>query len=223
METISSSRWRKFAAAPATPTSPAQAGTEAIAKGLSSSPTLRVGFGRRTILDEGVVGTRAQCVLGLHAPTDPVDYTDAEVLCWAGVHSGETPASVCTDRGLTDPEVADPDYIRDPALNLHITEVRSEEGNGYRWRNGALTVQLLAVNSDNTVAFELQPPDDGSNLKYLPVKSNHRFGGTYAKAFSAAKVQGKTVITADEFHQGRQRERPALRDQHVLALQRTGG
>ena len=179
------------------------AGTEAQAKGLSESPTLRVGFGQRSILDGGIVGTRAQCVLGLHAPTDPVDYTDAEVLCWADNALNGGSAAMCT--GLTNPETADPGYIRDPADNLHITEVRSEEGNGYRWRNGALTIQLLAVNEVNgvaKVAFELQPPDDGSNLKYLPVKSNKRFGGTYAKAFSAAKVQGKTVITANETTKG---------------------
>lgn len=172
------------------------AGTEAQSKGLSDAPTLRVGFGQRSILDEGVVGTRAQCVLGLHAPTDPVDYSDAEVLCWAGVKAGVTASTVCT--GLTNPETADPGYIRNPADNLHITEVRSEEGTGYRWRNGALVVQLLAVNSDNTVAFELQEPDNGTNINYLPIKSNKRFGGTYAKAFSAYTSKGDTIVVADE-------------------------
>ena len=177
-------------------------GTEATYKGLSNTPTLRVGFGRRSILDEGVHGTRAQCVLGLHDYQDPIDYTDTEMLCWAGVKFGGTSPTVCT--GLTNPDTAeaDPNYIRNPAENLHITLVRSEEGTGYRWRNGALTIQLLAVNNDNTVAFELQPEDDGANLVYLPVKSNKRFGGTYAKAFTAVKHGNVITITADETTKG---------------------
>ena len=39
---------------------------QATLKGLSLTPTLRIGFGRRSLLEEGIHGTRAQCVLGLH-------------------------------------------------------------------------------------------------------------------------------------------------------------
>ena len=46
----------------------------------SPNPTLRISFEQRSILDLGIVGTRSQCVLGLHKPTDEVCYTDAAVL-----------------------------------------------------------------------------------------------------------------------------------------------
>ena len=94
--------------------------------------------------------------------------------------------------------------MRDPAKNLHITELPSNEGYGYRWRNGALTVQLLKVNnSTNAAEYELQPPTNGlsgnSEIKYLPVAKTggKRIGGTIAKAFTVAKVSGKYVVTAD--------------------------
>ncbi len=160
----------------------------------SPDPTLRVYFANTDILQGGIHGTRSQCVLGLHDYRDPVDYWDSEVLCYAPKHLyGETVD--CS--GLKSPignSLRDPgaSYIKDPALNLHITEIPSKEGTGYRWRNGALTVQLLKVNSStNAAEYTLEDP------AYLPEKKG-RFGGTYAKAFTTAKVSGKTVMTLTE-------------------------
>ncbi len=152
----------------------------------SMNPTIRLSFSTRSILDGAIHGTRAQCVLGLHNYQDPVDYWDHEVMCWAPKYLyGETVS--CS--GISDPGAA---YIENPADNLHITKVLSKEGSGYRWRNGALTIQLLKVNnSTNAAEYTLQPAGD------LPAKGG-RFGGTYARAFSAAKVQGKTVISDNE-------------------------
>jgi hypothetical protein len=119
----------------------------------------------------------------MHDYRDPVDYWDDEVLCHAPNHLyGE---SVDCD-GLTDPGAA---YIRDPADNLHITELPDSEGvGGYRWRNGALTIQLLSVDR----GYTLQPKTD------LPINKGKRFGGTYAKAFTITRDKGKDVVTDSE-------------------------
>jgi hypothetical protein len=147
--------------------------------GDSPNPTLRLSFSTRDILDGGIHGTRAQCVLGLHDYHDPVDYWDHEVMCWAPMRLyGESVS--CS--GITDPGSA---YIRDPADNLHITELPSFEGTGFRWRNGALTIQLLKVNNDGSAGYTLQP------VAYLPVKKPpgaRRIGGTYAQAFTGTKT-----------------------------------
>jgi hypothetical protein len=124
--------------------------------GLSQRPTLRVGFGQRAIYDGGIVATRSQCVLGLHKPEDKACFTDEQILSNAEGHLGTdmfyTPdATSCTAYdGMTTPPA---DYIRDPAWNLHITP---DGDSTYRWRNGALTVQLLKVNSDGSAAYTLQ-------------------------------------------------------------------
>ncbi len=160
----------------------------------SPDPTLRVMFSTTDILQGGIHGTRSQCVLGLHDYRDPVDYWDTEVLCYAPKYLyGETVD--CSDlktpigNSLSDPGAS---YIKDPALNLHITDIPSKEGTGYRWRNGALTVQLLKVNSaTNTAEYTLQDP------AYLPTKGGRK-GGTYAKAFTTYKDKGKTVFTLTE-------------------------
>ncbi|MDH3871762.1 MAG: hypothetical protein OEU44_06075, partial [Gammaproteobacteria bacterium] len=166
--------------------------TDTRSKGVSTTPTLRVGFGDRAILDGGIHGTRAQCVLGLHDPRDKACYSDEEVLSNAeaaldGIRDDDPWLYGATSHGGTGDDCQQfsglditevPDYIRDPSRNLHVTPVPSEEGTGYRWRNGALTVQLLAVNNDHTAAFSLQ---DKANL---PVKGRKRFGGTFAQAFT---------------------------------------
>ena len=150
-------------------------------KGLSSRPTLRIGFGQRSILDEGVHATRSQCVLGLHDPEDAVCFTDEAVLTAAESALLSTPApdpaysySSCTNfSGLSTPPN---DYIRDPARNLHITHAPSSElghylGDcGYRWRNGALTVQLIDAG--------INPSTDLQSLYRISG------GGTHVKAFS---------------------------------------
>ena len=136
----------------------------------SSFPTLRVSFSSRSILDGLIHGTRTQCVLGMLQYDSDVDYWDDEVLCWAPkALRGE--AVSCP--GLNEPPAG---YIKDPALNLHITE--DMDGTGYRWRNGALTLQLLKVNANDSAGYTLQPTTD------LPVKSGTRMGGTYAKAYN---------------------------------------
>ncbi|MGD2138108.1 MAG: PilC/PilY family type IV pilus protein, partial [Gammaproteobacteria bacterium] len=98
--------------------------------GLSDHPTLRIGFTTRSILDGGIHGTRAQCVLGLHDYHDKVCYSDAAVLenAAAAVSAGPDKAysyTSCEDDAFTGskPDGIPPaGYIRDPARNLHITE-----------------------------------------------------------------------------------------------------
>jgi outer membrane protein assembly factor BamB len=69
-------------------------------------------------------------------------------------------------------------YLVDPQVTVNL------EGQGYRWRNGALTIQLLAVNPDNSAAFTLQ------DLELLPVSMEFTegedvgWGGIYAKGFT---------------------------------------
>jgi hypothetical protein len=163
--------------------------TTAISKGLSDHPTLRIGFGQRAILDEGVHGTRAQCVLGLHNYREPVCYSDEDVLTEASSPSvlmdtdGTAPALTCTT-GI--PGTPPAGYIKDPALNLHITEIPSDEGIGFRWRNGALTVQLL-----DTSNFELQDPNTLPKAK----RGARRTGGTFASAFRVEVIgKGRDAI-----------------------------
>ncbi len=145
----------------------------------SPDPTLRIYFANSDILQGGIHGTRSQCVLGLHDYRDPINYWDNEVLCYAPKYnSGETvDCSGFTNRDgdpLRDPGST---YIKDPADSLHITKLPSTEGTGYRWRNGALTVQLLEVN-DGSAAYTLQDPG------LLPsANPGGRFGGTLAQGF----------------------------------------
>jgi len=167
----------------------------------SPDPTLRILFATTDILQGGIHGTRSQCVLGLHDYRDPIVYWDTEVLCYAPKHLyGETvDCSGFTLPGgdpLRDPDdgIIGASNIKDPALNLHITEIPSDEGKGYRWRNGALTIQLLKVNGadgSETAGYTLQ------NSDYLPQSSNGktRFGGTYAKAFTFVGNGNNAVFT----------------------------
>ena len=190
--------------------------TEATNMGLSMTPTLRIGFGKRALLDEGVVGTRSQCVLGLHDYQEPVCYTDRATLTSAkeavDQYEANPPTLTPADYGCSINAVPDPDlpaplsYLRDPALQLHVTRVRADEGNGFRWRNGALTMQLLAVGSgnevdsrgDNTVQFTLQPPESATGIPYLPVKSNVLIGGTHAYAYTVTKEKNVYTVHPDD-------------------------
>jgi len=159
-----------------------------------TTPALRISFNQRSILDGGIHGTRAQCVLGLHDYRDKVCYTDKAVLEVAkqAVDAYQTvtatplvPVTDTTCAGIPAPphsiDTSDPaqlGHLRDPELNLHITQLPNKEGGGYRWRNGALTLQLLAVEGGSK-AFNLQEADT------LPMnKKGSRFGGTYASAFT---------------------------------------
>lgn len=155
---------------------------EALAKGLGSTPTIRVGFGQRAIYDDGIVPTRSQCVLGLHKPEDKVCFTDQQILT-------EAEGNLATDifykpdsnscnayTGMATPPA---DYIRDPAWNLHITP---DGNNTYRWRNGALTLQLLKVNNDGSAAYTLQTQylKSGSGIiaqAFTPVQDDNGLNG----------------------------------------------
>lgn len=67
------------------------------------------------------------------------------------------------------------------STDSHVT--RNREGNGYRWRNGALTVQLLAVNEFDTPAFVLQPDAElprGNGIE----GQDQGWGGAYALGFT---------------------------------------
>ena len=72
-------------------------------------------------------------------------------------------------------------YLRNPANNWHITwnpnYAKFPSLTGFRWRNGALTLQLLDA-TDGDQHFTLQP------AKHLLIDKNGvRKGGTFAKAF----------------------------------------
>ena len=142
-------------------------------------PTVRVKFNYRSILDNGVMGTRPQCVLGLHDYHDKVCYTDEQVLSHAPPTSDDFPASynpldptdatepydsfsysTCQDSRfaseadrISQPTLAPPvGYVRNPDRNLHITESTEGAGGKYRWRNGALTVQFIDASKFTVVS-----------------------------------------------------------------------
>jgi hypothetical protein len=163
--------------------------TQYVCPDVSPNPTLRVLFDEDAILRKGVHGTRAQCVLGLHDPLEKVCYSDPEVLAAAHTNELDTRAlidSVGAYKDLScatvpaDP-VPPPRYIKDTALGMHVTPYSEDGYTGYRWRNGALTVQLL----DPAITV-LQNRDDlphkgsGANRVYR--------GGTFAQAFDVATV-----------------------------------
>jgi len=191
-------------------------GNESKTQGLSTSPTLRVGFahGTQAIYLQGIHATRAACVLGLHKYNEKLCYTDRATLtaaeaAVAKLHAGTVmPKDYATGCPGSDPQATPPDdYLRDPAQNLHITPAM--EGSGYRWRNGALTVQLLKVDNDTgAAAYTLQPPTNGlsgsGRIAYLPFSGTppKRIGGTFAKAFTAIKNGGVNVVTADDTTKG---------------------
>jgi hypothetical protein len=181
----------------------------AIASGLSPVPTIRVGFGARSILDEGIHATRSQCVMGLHDYRDKVCYTDEAVLTAseAALDHGPDPTysySTCNAANLVDTVHGTTaitlasngvsmnvpiSYVRDPNRQLHITEAQTAEGKGFRWRNGALTVQLLDA--------EIDPSTD-----LQPAATMVRGAGTHAKAYTLAKVGGDIVPVATETEEG---------------------
>ena len=176
--------------------------------GLSTEPTLRIAFTQRDILDGGIHGTRPQCVLGLHDYRDKVCYSDAAVLgnAKADIDAGVDPTfsfSSCQDARFDGAPNGEPPagYIRDPARNLHITESLEGDNNKWRWRNGALTLQLLKVNKSTMArAFNLQEDT------WLPQRSRgqriFRFGGTYAQAFDtvAKEIDPTTLLETGKIY-----------------------
>jgi hypothetical protein len=137
----------------------------------------------------------------LHNPLEKACYSDADVQAAAddilsGLRAGvradtnvlvdtenEYPELSCGD--LLDTPIPDR-YIKDPSMNLHITPTGESGYTGYRWRNGALTVQLLKVAGDGSADFTLQAQDDqphkGTGNKM------QRIGGTYAQGFTIMGV-----------------------------------
>lgn len=80
--------------------------------------------------------------------------------------------------------------LKTPGTNPHITPVKNypsgSGSSGYRWRNGALTMQLLRVNSDGTRAFDLQTvglPEGRANNP-----TGIGWGGIYAKGFEFVDI-----------------------------------
>ena len=155
----------------------------------SPNPTLRVLFDEQSILRQGVHGTRSQCVLGLHQPGTKVCYSDPEVLAAADTAVLDTRTLMETEdlydnlscATVPSDPVPPARYIKDPALGLHVTPYAENGFSGYRWRNGALTVQLL-----DPAKMVLQ------DEAFLPQKGNGankvRIGGTFAKAFSVDSI-----------------------------------
>jgi len=163
----------------------------AISKGLSTKPTLRIGFGQRSILDQGIHATRSQCVLGLHHYEDAVCFTDETVLAAAetsltnDLHDPNyTQPSSCGTVGDTIPL----SYVRDPSLNLHITKAPSSESSDndphYRWRNGALTVQLIKASINPTTDLQSEFMVSGA--------------GTHARAYTVSGSGSNEAPTATE-------------------------
>jgi len=198
----------------------------------SPLPTLRVSFEQRSILDLGVHGTRSQCVLGLHQPEDKVCYADSSILTAAeSVIPKIQDGSWVPDDSPTCGEVKDAwgpplnftvtdditgvtttyTPLQDPSQNWHITwnpnVPGKEDLTGFRWRNGALTLQLIdagsfgVTNSDcSTTATRpnncpLQDPK--TLLRTSASKGSVRKGGTFAQAFTAgykgAKLSGEIL------------------------------
>jgi hypothetical protein len=168
---------------------------EATANSLSPTPTIRIGFGQRAIIDGGVHATRSQCVLGLHDYNDKVCYTDKAVLTAAEskIASSKPYSTYSSCGGLPAPGAdflgVPADYLRDPADNLHITEAPSSEGSGYRWRNGALTLQL--IDAGINPATELQDP-----------ATQVSGAGTIAKAFRLSGSGSKKTVVATDAEKG---------------------
>jgi hypothetical protein len=161
---------------------------ETLANGIEKSEeaTLRIMFYNRVVQDLSIVPTLPQCVWGTF------DYNYK----FDGSNEGEI----------------------DPADNPlgHLTEAQEKNYTGYRWRNGALTMQLLEVNDNDTAAYTLQGVSGTyrylknssvrtESVDYLPHDSNgNRVGGVIAQAFegglnevSTTPVFGPSVTGAD--------------------------
>lgn len=71
-------------------------------------------------------------------------------------------------------------------LNPHITPVQESSAKGWRWRNGALTAQLLKVNSNNTSAYTIQ---NGCAPTYK-LSGTNMDGGAFAQAYVPNATSG---------------------------------
>jgi hypothetical protein len=133
-------------------------------------------------------------------PTERIGTLDATVATLPGCvnntdrYQGSPPNTYQTRKSALGGDPLDL-YVTDP----HVT--RNREGQGYRWRNGALTVQLLAVNSSNNPVFELQPEAQlprGSGIE----GEDPGWGGAYARAFTLLNQPGNNPPRVVPIHAG---------------------
>jgi hypothetical protein len=147
---------------------------------LSSTPTIRITPTERVGAYDATVATLPGCVNNTDLYVAPsgnlIHQTRKPQLMPSGEFvAGATAASL---------------YLTDPhPTKAFIPRNNPPEWTGYRWRNGALTVQLLAAD-----AFTLQ------DAEHLPVGTGQEgvdigFGGAYAKAFNV--VDGVVVPLND--------------------------
>ena len=183
----------------------------------SESPTLRISFNDRVAQTLGILPTLPACVWGIQDPLK--DITDADRYFSPSEYQlGHlTPVSkfqYCTGN-------PDGDYIlnycidpADPYADPADADAGDIASAGYRWRNGALTMQLLAVgDGTSSIASSLQPPSgtyihhrnpsqtETVTKQYLPNYETNRvndlIGGLIARAFKAADETGTPVADPD--------------------------
>ena len=135
--------------------------------------TLRLTPGQVLVVDD-LVGTRPGCVNN----TDRYE---------GGKSKATRPLTRKSTQLNPDGTFADLSPTDLYAVDAHVTE--NQEGTGWRWRNGALTVQLLAVNDDFSWDFQIQDVGLPENRNVVE-GNNVGWGGAYAKAFT---LPGDTV------------------------------
>jgi len=138
-----------------------RADREHVCPDASPRPTVRISFGVLDIPHGGIHGTTPECALERKDFRKPA-------------RGSRVNTSVAGSSTTT----------------LPVTAMPASNGGGYRWRNGALTLQLLRVDPvTGEAGYTLQDPDT------LPVRKG-RTGGTYARAFTLGGANRQTVIPA---------------------------
>jgi len=138
-----------------------------------TEPTLRITPTERIGAQDATMGTLPGCVNNTDLYEGP---SRQEFL--------ETRKDILAEDGSLPTGYSEADLYR---IDPHTTPPPPVKNNqpqttGYRWRNGALTVQLLAVNDDLSAAFEIQERDflpEGPGIE----GEDFGWGGAYAKAF----------------------------------------
>ena len=148
------------------------------------NPTLRLTPTERIGAQDATMGTLPGCVnnTDLYEGPSRTEYllTRKDML---GANGEPIDPATEGDLYTVDPHITAP-----PPVNKSTLE-------GYRWRNGALTVQLLAVNTDGSAGFTLQDeglPESPGTEEGVDIG----WGGIYAKAFDIDEA-GDLVPIAD--------------------------